>query len=192
MWLVSAIIHAFSNALPVPSTQLGARENPPQKVDAVETRAYVQCVLKIHDVLLLVQSRIFFFWMPGVVEVQEREVLMKMLGICIHVLEAAAHARATGSTGSRKGGDLAGLFQKTLKCREHTRADSHFWGGCPGGSVVKKLPAMQETQVQSLGREDPWTMKGQPTPVFLPGKSHGQRGLAGCGPWGHKESDTTQ
>ena len=28
--------------------------------------------------------------------------------------------------------------------------------------------------------------------VFLPGKSHGQRSLAGCGPWGHKEPDTTE
>ena len=32
----------------------------------------------------------------------------------------------------------------------------------------------------------------QPTPVFLPGESHGQSSLAGCSPWGHKESDTTQ
>ena len=32
----------------------------------------------------------------------------------------------------------------------------------------------------------------QPTPVFLPGESHGQRSLAGHGPWGHKESDTTE
>ena len=30
----------------------------------------------------------------------------------------------------------------------------------------------------------------QPTPVFLPGKSHGQRSLAGYSPWGYKESDT--
>ena len=29
----------------------------------------------------------------------------------------------------------------------------------------------------------------QPTPVFLPGESHGQRSLAGYSPWGHKESD---
>ena len=48
--------------------------------------------------------------------------------------------------------------------------------------TVKNLPEMQETQVQSLGL---------PTPVFLPGKSHGQRSLAGYSPWGHKESDTT-
>ena len=34
--------------------------------------------------------------------------------------------------------------------------------------------------------------KWQPTPVFLPGKSHGQRSLTGYTPWGHKESDTTE
>ena len=38
----------------------------------------------------------------------------------------------------------------------------------------------------------PWRRKWQPTPVFLPGDSHGQRGLAGCSPWGSKESDTTE
>ena len=31
-----------------------------------------------------------------------------------------------------------------------------------------------------------------PTPVLLPGKSHGQRSLVGCSPWGHQESDTTE
>ena len=31
-----------------------------------------------------------------------------------------------------------------------------------------------------------------PTPVLLPGKSHGQRSLVGCGPWGLEESDTTE
>jgi len=31
-----------------------------------------------------------------------------------------------------------------------------------------------------------------PTPVLLPGKSHGQRSLVGCSPWGHEESDTTE
>ena len=35
-------------------------------------------------------------------------------------------------------------------------------------------------------------MTGQPTPVFLPGESHGQRSLAGCSLWGGKESDTTE
>ena len=32
----------------------------------------------------------------------------------------------------------------------------------------------------------------QPTPVLLPGKSHGQRSLVGCSPWGHEESDMTE
>ena len=32
----------------------------------------------------------------------------------------------------------------------------------------------------------------QPTPLFLPGKSHGWRRLVGCGPWGRKESDMTE
>ena len=36
----------------------------------------------------------------------------------------------------------------------------------------------------------PWKMKWQPTPVFLPGKFHGQRSLAG--PWGHKDLDMTE
>ena len=37
-----------------------------------------------------------------------------------------------------------------------------------------------------------WRRARQPTPVFLPGESHGQRSLVGCSPWGHKESDTTE
>ena len=41
-------------------------------------------------------------------------------------------------------------------------------------------------------RKIPWRRKWQPTPVCLPGKSHGQRSLAGYCPWGWKESDTTQ
>ena len=37
----------------------------------------------------------------------------------------------------------------------------------------------------------PWR-KWQPTPVFLPGKSHGLRNLVGYSPWGHKEWDRTE
>jgi len=38
----------------------------------------------------------------------------------------------------------------------------------------------------------PWRRKWQPTPVFLPGESHGQRNLAVYSPWGHKALDTTE
>ena len=41
-------------------------------------------------------------------------------------------------------------------------------------------------------RKIPWRRKWQPTPVFLPGKSHRQRSLVGYSPWGHKELDTTE
>ena len=37
----------------------------------------------------------------------------------------------------------------------------------------------------------PWNSKWQLSPVFLPGKSHGQKGLADYSPWGHEEPDTT-
>ena len=38
----------------------------------------------------------------------------------------------------------------------------------------------------------PWRRACQPTPLFLPGESHGQRSLEGYSPWGCKESDTTE
>ena len=37
-----------------------------------------------------------------------------------------------------------------------------------------------------------WKRKWQPTPVFLPGESQGQRSLVGCRLWGRTESDTTE
>ena len=58
--------------------------------------------------------------------------------------------------------------------------------------MVKNLPIMQETWVQSLGREDPLEKGMLPTPVFLPGEFHGQRSLVGYSPRGHKELDTTE
>ena len=41
-------------------------------------------------------------------------------------------------------------------------------------------------------RKIPWRRAGQPTPVFLPAESHGQGSLAGCSPWGHRESDMAE
>ena len=51
----------------------------------------------------------------------------------------------------------------------------------------------QETQVRSLGQEDPLEEEiRQPIPVFLPEKFHKQRSLAGHSSWGRKESDMTE
>ena len=41
-------------------------------------------------------------------------------------------------------------------------------------------------QVQTLGQEDPLEEGMEPTPVFLPEESYGQKGQAGYSPWGHK------
>ena len=48
--------------------------------------------------------------------------------------------------------------------------------------MVKYLPAMRETQIQSLIWEDPWRREWLPTLAFLPGEFHGQRSLAGYSP----------
>ena len=53
------------------------------------------------------------------------------------------------------------------------------------------MKEMQGTWVRSLGRT-PWSRQWQLTLVFLPGKFHVQRSLAGYGSWGHKESGMTE
>ena len=59
--------------------------------------------------------------------------------------------------------------------------------GFPGGSVVRNLPIIKETWVWSLVMgKIPWRRKWQPTPVFLPGKFHGQKSLVGYSLLVHK------
>ena len=58
--------------------------------------------------------------------------------------------------------------------------------------MVKRLPKTWETGFDPWVGKIPWRRKWQPTPVFLPGKSHGWRSLVGYSPWGHKESGTTK
>ena len=69
---------------------------------------------------------------------------------------------------------------------DHTRGSlCDFWVSLVA-QTVWNLPALQETQVWSLGQEDPLE-KGMAT-HFRPGEFHGQRYSS----WGHKESDTTE
>ena len=58
--------------------------------------------------------------------------------------------------------------------------------------MVKNLPEVWENWVRSLSQEDPLEKKWQSTAVFLPGKSHGQRSLAGYSQWGRKELNMTE
>ena len=64
--------------------------------------------------------------------------------------------------------------------------------GFPGALAVKNPLAMQETWVRSQSKEDPLEEGTATHPVFLPGKSCGQRSLVGCGAWGCKELDMTE
>jgi len=63
--------------------------------------------------------------------------------------------------------------------------------GLPDGSVVNNPSASAEDLdlIPGLGRF-PWRRKWQPTPVFLPGKSHRQRSLVGYSLCGHKRDMT--
>ena len=64
---------------------------------------------------------------------------------------------------------MAWQVKNHLQCRIHRRCRFDSWFG--------KIP---------------WRRKEQPPPVFLPQKSHGQKGLVGYNPWGCEEADTTE
>ena len=61
-------------------------------------------------------------------------------------------------------------------------------------SVYSQLGPL-ETFIQESDlsiKKNRWRRQWHPTPVLLPGKSHGRRSLVGCSPWGCEESDTTE
>ena len=61
--------------------------------------------------------------------------------------------------------------------------------------VVQNLPANvrhNRCRFNLWVRKIPWRRKWHPPPVFLPGKTHGQRSLVDYSPWGCKELDTTE
>ena len=51
---------------------------------------------------------------------------------------------------------------------------------------------MQGPRFHPWVRKIPWRREWQPTPVFLPEESYGQKSLVGYSPWSHKESDMTE
>ena len=60
--------------------------------------------------------------------------------------------------------------------------------------LASNLKTAVDNRVSFKGfvRENKWRRQWHPTPVLLPGKSHGQRSLVGCSPWGRYKSDTTE
>ena len=74
---------------------------------------------------------------------------------------------------------------------------------CAWIGIFKKFPQLQTIPDLTKGLTFPnvlfacfysliWRRQWQPTPVLLPGKSHGRRSLVGCSPWSSKEWDTTE
>ena len=65
--------------------------------------------------------------------------------------------------------------------------------GFPGGIVIVNLPAKcrrcKRRRFDPWDGKIPWSKEWEPMSVFLPGKFHGQRNLAGYSPQSHKESD---
>ena len=87
------------------------------------------------------------------------------------------------------------LFDTSSPRNFQLSVDNHLVnsGGFPSGSDGKSIclqcgrPGFDPWVVKM-----PWRRKWQPTPVPLPGKSHGWRSLVGYSPWGRKESDMTE
>ena len=91
-----------------------------------------------------------------------------------------------------KGGDCNNICQSLVYLNYLIKIN----GASQVALVVKNPPGnagdiRDAGWIPRLGRF-PWIRAWQPTPVFLPGESHGQRSLEGYGPQGHKELNTTK
>ena len=96
-------------------------------------------------------------------------------------------------------GEPGGLLSMGLHRVRHDSSDlaaaaaaAGFPGGSNGNVSACNARDLGSTWVRSLVGKIPWRRKWQPTPAFLPGKSHGWRTLVGYSPWGCKEMDTTE
>ena len=101
-----------------------------------------------------------------------------------------------------KFGDLVAVLAINVKgflCRNLvslTRKSPTTWVDFPGGTNGKEAICQcrrcrRLRFYPSVGKM-PWRRAWQPTPVFLPGDSHGQKRLVGYSPWGCTESDTIE
>ena len=94
------------------------------------------------------------------------------------------------------------LWESNKTCGPFSQGKAHsskYLGGPVPDEVFPGSPSGEEStcnvgdlgSIPGFGRM-PWRRKWQPTPVFLPRESHGQRSLVDYSPWGHKELDTTE
>ena len=88
------------------------------------------------------------------------------------------------------------MFCVTIQSIKQVSSRLYLYKGLPGGSDGKESACQcrrhKRRWFDPLVGKIPRRRKWQPTPIFLPGKFHGQRSLAGCNPWGGKELDMTE
>ena len=98
-------------------------------------------------------------------------------------------------TGNQSGSQILNIYNigSDVKHRQDSQSEEFFFNSKAHGTflvaqMVKNLPAMWETWVQSLAREDPLE-KEMATHSSIFARFQGKRCLAGPSPWGHKQSD---
>ena len=87
-------------------------------------------------------------------------------------------------TGEGNGNPLQG------SCLENPRDGGACWAAVYG--VTQSWTRLKRLSSSSSSRNIRRRRQWHPTPVLLPGKSHGRRSLVGLSPWGREESDTTE
>ena len=107
---------------------------------------------------------------------------MNWIWSVVYSLQIPGTRVATGKIAAQPGSNLlaslvigCATWLNSSQCNTSGSYVDHFW--------VKAFKSKY-----TLHQRRQW----QPTPVPLPGKSHGQRSLVGCSPWGSEESDTTE
>ena len=109
-------------------------------------------------------------------------------GVCVNFPDSSVGEETTCNAGDP--GSIPGLGRSP---GEGIGYPLQYFRASLVAQLVKNLPAMWETWVWSLGWEDPLEEDIATQLQYSCLESlHGQRSLAGCSPWGHKESDTTE
>ena len=85
------------------------------------------------------------------------------------------------------GSGYTGVFRLWKFTELYTLRD--FSAGTSGKEPTCQCRRCKRWEFDPWVRKSPWRRAWQSTPVFLPGKSHGQKSLAGYSPWDQKESD---